>query len=423
MALPIIDLATAFEFINNGDHIVTAMAASEPYGFFSGIDQPAMSLEDVTIFCANPSEGFSCFTDPKFIGHLEFIPMFLTAAISHFQGGNVHYAPQHLSRWTRNIARDNNIDLFWGSCSKIDARGFLSLGLSACYEPEIIRKARRVILEVNEHLPHTYGATTLHVSEVDYFIENNDPLPTLPTRPSSKVELQIGARIAELIEDGSTIQLGIGGIPNALAKSLATKKDLGVHTEMINDTIMELYLQGVINGHRKTLWPGKIIGSFAFGGSDLYRFLHKNPGVELHPSSIVNDPYRIGRNNKMVSINTAIEIDITGQVCSESIGHRELSGVGGAAETHCGAQRSDGGRGIIALTSRTNDQNSKIVFELKPGAKVSISRNDVDTVVTEYGTAQLAGRSVAERAKSLIQIAHPSVRDELTYNARKAQYI
>jgi acyl-CoA hydrolase len=247
-------------------------------------------------------------------------------------------------------------------------------------------------------------------------------LPTL-TRPTlGEDDRAIGALVADLIPTGATLQLGIGSIPDALGEALYEKKDLGIHTEMINDTMMELTEKGVITGAHKTIWPGKMIGAFAYGTKKLYDFLSSNPLVELHPASVVNDPYRIGRNHLMTSINTAIEVDLTGQVVSESIGHHEVSGVGGASDTHVGAQRSEGGQGIIAINSKSKT-HSKIVFELKPGAKVSVSRNDVDTIVTEHGVARLKGRSVAERTRSMIAIAHPEFRDELAYKAKQNGYI
>jgi acyl-CoA hydrolase len=233
----------------------------------------------------------------------------------------------------------------------------------------------------------------------------------------------IAGYVADLVRDGSTIQLGIGGIPNAIGLALRGKKDLGVHTEMINDTMMDLYLAGVITGKKKTIWPGKIVGAFAYGTRELYDFISDNPVVELQPASVVNDPYRISRNYRMVSINSAVEVDVTGQVCSESVGHMELSGVGGAWETHIGAQRAEDGRGIIAMRSTTPDgKRSKIVFELQPGGKVSVSRNDVDTVVTEFGVARLLGKSAAARVEALVAIAHPDFRTELREKARAARY-
>ncbi len=415
----------AIRLVKSNQNVVTAMAAAEPTKFFSLLGEHAKSLKNVIIHCANPTTSYSCFTDSTLDQHIQLRVMFLTAAVRKHQGRNmVHYVPQHLSRWVRNLTHERSVDIFWGSCSLPDARGFVSLGVGACYEPEILRAAKTVILEVNPHMPVTAGGTQVALSEVDHFIDNAHPLPTLPAAAIGEKDIAIGQFVAELVANESTLQLGIGSIPNAIGKALEHHRDLGIHTEMINDTIMELYQKGVITGARKTIWPGKIVGAFVYGSQNLYEFIDRNPIVELHPASVVNDSYRIGRNHRMVSINTAIEIDITGQVCSESIGHREISGVGGASETHIGAQRSDGGRGIVALhASTTNNQHSKIVFELKPGAKVSISRNDIDTVVTEFGVAQLSGRSVAERARALIHIAHPQFREELLQNARREGYI
>jgi acyl-CoA hydrolase len=281
------------------------------------------------------------------------------------------------------------------------------------------------VLEVNDNVPVTHGATRIPATWVTHFIKNDAPLPTVDRPLASPEEEKIAAYIAELVPHEATLQLGIGGIPNALGRALAGHKNLGVHTEMINDTLMDLYRSGAITGRAKTLWPGKIVGSFAYGTAELYRFLDHNPVIELQPSAIVNDPIIIGQNSKMISVNTAVEVDLTGQVASESIGHLELSGVGGAQETHIGAQRSPGGRGIIAIRSRCEGSKPgpKIVFELKPGAKVSVSRNDVDTVVTEYGVASLAGLSVSRRVKTLISLAHPEDRELLMQQAIKHGYI
>ena len=353
----------------------------------------------MTLHCANPSREFPCFTGDGLNSRLEINVMFLTAPVRALQGrGRVHYVPQHLSQWVQHLLRGGDVDVFWGTCSPPDARGFVSLGTGACYEPEILRRARQVVLEVNPAVPVTSGATLVPVSWIDHFIDLPAPLPTIARPVPAAVDHEIAAHVARLVPDGATLQLGIGAIPNAIGRALVRHKNLGIHTEMINDTIMDLYLSGVVTGRRKAIWPGKIVGSFVFGTQELYNFVDANPAIELQPASVVNDPYRIGRNPFMVSVNTAVEVDLTGQVCSESIGHAELSGVGGAWETHVGAQRSDGGRGIVAMHSTTGGPvpGSKVVFELKPGAKVSISRNDVDTVVTEYGVAELAGRSVAQ---------------------------
>ncbi|MCX6129433.1 MAG: 4-hydroxybutyrate--acetyl-CoA CoA transferase, partial [Proteobacteria bacterium] len=381
--------------------------------------------EKLRIYCANPGARYPCFTEAMHLGKLEFVLMFLTESVRSEQGPSVQYFPHHLSQWFSAMnTGTKGIDTYWGSCSLPDERGFVSLGPSNCYESEVIRCAKFKVLEVNPHIPMTYGSTIVPITEIDHFIASEKPLPALQRAKSDSTDLVIANYVADLVQDGSTIQLGIGSIPNAIGKALEHKKDLGVHTEMMNDTMMDLYLKGVITGQYKTRWPRKMVAAFAYGSEELYRFIDKNPLVEFHPASVVNDPYRIGMNHRMVSINSAVEVDLTGQVCSESVGHRELSGVGGASDTHVGAQRSPGGRGIIVMKSTTADQSqSKIAFELKPGAKVSISRNDTDTVVTEYGVAHLKGKTASERVKAMVGIAHPKFREQLTQEARKAHYI
>ncbi len=421
-----IELAEALSLIKSNNRIVASMAAAEPQGLLGNIHNAAKSFDNVTLHCANPSRDYECFTDQSLGNRLTLNVMFLTAKVRKLQGhGRVHYVPQHLSQWVRNLTRQHPVDIFWGTASAPDERGFVSLGTGCCFESEIIRKAKLVILETNTAMPVTGGSTLIPLSWVNHIITNDHTLPSIERPDPSTEDRKIASYIAELIDHGSTLQLGIGGIPNAIGEALQNHKDLGVHTEMINDTIMDLYLKGIVTGRMKTIWPGKIVGSFIYGTKSLYEFAHDNPVVELHPSSVINDPYRIGRNHKMVSVNTAVEVDLTGQVCSESVGHSELSGVGGAFETHIGAQRSEGGRGVIALRSTTGGEKpqSKIVFELKPGAKVSVSRNDVDTIVTEFGVAQLTGKSVGERVRAMANIAHPQFRDELLSQAKKAGYL
>lgn len=415
----------AFSHLPKSGNVVLSMAAAEPAAFFENVHLYAMRYEKLNIFCSNPTRSYPCFSDYSLTEYFHFNIMFLTAAVRNLQGHNLlHYMPQHLSRWSQNLTRNKSIDVFWGTCSPPSRNGFVSLGVNACYESEILRKAKFVILEINPNMPAVFGDTFVSIEQVDMFLEMERPLPTLATEKASNEEQQIAQYISELVDDGSTIQLGIGGIPNAVGECLTHKKNLGVHTELFTESMRILYEHGVINGTEKTLWPRKMIATFVYGSEALYQFVQENPAIELHPASIVNDPNRICRNHRMVSINTAVEVDITGQVCSESIGHKELSGVGGATDTHIGAQRSQGGRGIIALRSMTADGlTSKITFELKPGAKVSISRNDVDTVVTEYGIAELIGLSAAERARALIRIAHPSVREELLFLSQRAGYI
>jgi acyl-CoA hydrolase len=350
--------------------------------------------------------------------------MFLTGAVRKLQGNDlIYYIPQHLSQWSDNLLANNSVDVFWGSCSPPDERGYVSLGLSDTYETQILHRAKFVVLEINPAMPRTYGSTVVHQNSVHFFIHSDNTLPSIAPEKGEEIDETIAKLVCELIEDGSTLQLGIGGIPNSVAKFLKDKKNLGIHTEMINDAMVDLIESGAVNGSMKKIWPRKVVGAFALGTERLYRFLDQNLGVEIQPAKVVNNPIKIGLNHRMTSINTCVEIDITGQVCSESLGHYELSGVGGAFETHYGAQLSEGGRGILALRSTTRTGQSKIVFELQPGAKVSISRNDVDTVVTEYGYFRLRGKSVRERALGLIQLAQPEFREKLEFNARKYNYI
>jgi acyl-CoA hydrolase len=418
-------LEDGFALLPRTGHVVAAMAAAEPGLFFENLHLHASKHNSLHIHCANPTKNYPCFTDIQHAENLQFHVMFLTSAVRNAQGHNmVHYVPQHLSRWAQNLLRRHDVDVFWGTCSLPNEKGYVSLGINTCYETEILRKAKRVVLEVNPNMPVVYGDTFVPVEDVTLFLKHDRPLPILQTEAPNEQDRLIARYISELVPDGATLQLGIGGIPNAVGECLTHKKDLGIHTELFTESMKTLYEQGVVDGSRKTIWPRKMVATFVYGSAELYNFVGENPAVELYPASIINDPNRICRNFRMISINSAVEVDITGQVCSESIGHRELSGVGGATDTHTGAQRSEGGRGIIALRSMTPDQQtSKICFELKPGAKVSISRNDIDTVVTEHGVAQLIGLSVAERARALISIAHPSVRDKLEFNARNTGYI
>ncbi len=421
------DLDTLLDILTRTGHrMVTSMAAAEPQMLYSRLHEVIAARQDtLRIYCANPGKRYTCFTEACHNGKIELVVMFLTESIRADQGPTVQYFPHHLSQWFSAIHQQPEpIDIFWGSCSLPDERGFVSLGPSNCYESEVIRRAKIRILEVNPNIPSTFGSTIVPISEVDYFLESNAPLPALKRPVSDETDFKIAQYVADLVEDGSTIQLGIGSIPNAIGQALASKKDLGVHTEMMNDTMMDLYLKGVITGNMKTRWPRKMVSAFAYGTEELYRFIDKNPMVELHPASVVNDPYRLGLNHKMVSINSAVEVDLTGQICSESVGHRELSGVGGAMDTHTGAQRSAGGKGIIVMKSTTkNFKESKICFELKPGAKVSISRNDTDTIVTEFGVARLKGKTASERVRAMIGIAHPKFREELEFKARQECYL
>ena len=305
-----------------------------------------------------------------------------------------------------------------------DAHGFLSYGVENLATKAAAENAKQLIVQVNDKMPRTLGNCFIHISKVTKLVETSEELPELKINPPSEVEQKIGNYIADLVEDGSTLQLGIGGIPNAALSAMSNKKELGIHTEMVSDGIMDAIEKGIITGSKKTLHPGKVVATFLLGSKKLYEFAHNNPLFEMYPVEYSNDPFIIAQNEKMVAINSAIEIDLTGQVCSDSIGYKIYSGFGGQVDFIRGAARSKGGKPIIALPSTTkNDTLSKITTHLKEGAGVVTSRGDVHYVVTEYGVAFLHGKSLRRRAESLIRIAHPKFRDELTFFAKKQNLI
>ena len=297
-----------------------------------------------------------------------------------------------------------------------DEHGFCSLGVEVIATKAAVEAAPIVIAMVNPRMPRTLGDTFVHVSRFTAIVEVDWPLPELKREGFGEVERRIGEHVAGLIEDGATLQMGIGAIPDAVLASLEGRRDLGVHTEMISDGVLEAWEKGLITGAKKSLHPGKIVGTFVLGSERLYRFVHDNPLFELHPADYVNDPFVIAQNRKMVAINSAIEVDLTGQVVADSIGTRIYSGFGGQLDFIRGAARSEGGKPIIALPSTAKGQ-SRIVPFLKPGAGVVTTRADVHYVVTEWGVAELFGRSLRERAKALIAIAHPDFREALLQGA------
>lgn len=333
--------------------------------------------------------------------------------------GNAEYIPCHLHEIPFLIREGKiKIDVAIIHTSPPDEHGFLSLGVEVIATKAAIQSAKKVLAQVNRRMPRTLGDCFVHISKITALCEIDEPLYTLPKIEPTETEEKIARYIVDLIDDGATLQVGIGGIPNAVLKFIKGKKDLGIHTEMISDGIMERILDGTITGARKTLHPGKVIGTFIFGSEDLYNFCHNNPIFELHPCDYVNHPFIIARNDNMVAINSAIEIDLTGQVCSDSIGTYIYSGFGGQVDFIRGAGWSKNGKPIIAIPSTAKGGKvSKIVSKLKEGAGVVTTRADVRYVVTEYGIAELWGKSLKERAKALIEIAHPDFREQLEREA------
>jgi acyl-CoA hydrolase len=284
--------------------------------------------------------------------------------------------------------------------------------------------AKIVIAQVNEKMPRILGDSFIHVNRVNAIVEYTQPLPALQVKPTSEIERAIAGHILPLIRPGSTIQMGIGGIPDAVYESMEGSLDLGIHTEMISDRAMRAILRGVVTGNQKTLHQGKVVVTFALGSEELYEFLDNNPLIESHPVEHVNDPFIISQNDNMVAINAAIEVDLTGQVCSDSIGPYIYSGFGGQVDFIRGAARSKGGRPIIALPSTAKKgEMSRIVPFLKQGAGVVTSRADVHYVVTEFGVANLFGKNLRERTAALIKIAHPKFQDELEKAAKERKLL
>lgn len=417
----------ALGMIASGDQVISAMAAAEPRGILTELHTIADRVKDVTVVTCLPMGSYEYFSNSAYKDSFTMEGWFYSPAIRKaHENGNVSFIPNHLHLSAPKRLAYRSPRIFIGTASPMDRHGYLSLSLSATYEVDVIKAADIVIIEVNGKMPRTFGDTVIHVNEIDYIIEENYDIAELPAAEPSAKDRIIGKYIADLIEDGSTLQLGIGGIPNAVASELMTKRELGIHTEMFTDGMVDLYEAGVITGSRKTLMNGRLVAAFALGTRKLYDFIDDNPAVVIAKGSWTNDPYVIGQNYKMVSINTTMELDLTGQCCSESIGHRQFSGTGGQADTAVGAQNSPGGKSIIALYSTADIKVpgqaarktvSKLVPRLTQGAVVSLSRNDVDYVVTEFGIAKLRGTSVRERVKQLIGIAHPDFREALREEA------
>lgn len=334
--------------------------------------------------------------------------------------GLASFCPAHLSLVAPSKLMYKKPNMFWGVSAPMDEHGNLSISFGVAYEMEMLENADIVVIEINENAPRTFGQNVFNIKDVDFVVESNLPVNVVTPTPLGEIDEIIGKKVASLVEDGSTIQLGIGNIPNAVAKYFRDKNDLGVHTEMITDSMYELYDMGVITNKKKTFFKDKMVGTFVYGQQSLYDFVNNNPMVYMMRGPEVNNPWVIAQNDNMCSINTAIQVDLTGQVCSESLGSRQYSGTGGQFDTAHGAQRSKGGKSIIALHSTAKKGTvSTIAPFLTEGSIVSLSRNDVNYIVTEYGIANLRGRSIYERVEQLINVAHPNFRDELRAKAKE----
>ena len=413
----------AVKQIKSGDTVFLGHCVAESALLVDAMVANAEQYENVEVrHMVNLGSG--AYAQPGMEKHFRVNPIYVGASVRKaIAEGRGDFTPCFFHEFPRFIREGRmKCDVVLTQVSTPDENGYVSLGTSVDYTRQAVKTARTVIAHVNDQFPYTYG-DLVHISELNYIVEQSAPLYETKPAKIGDVEEKIGSYCASLIEDGSTLQLGIGGIPDAVMLFLTDKKDLGIHSEMISDGTLALYEKGVINGKRKHFDQGKMTVTFIMGTRKLYDFVHKNPNVIVKPVDYVNHPAVIMQEHKMVSVNSAIQIDLQGQVVADSIGLTQFSGVGGQVDFVRGVAMNPDGKSIIAMPSVTVKKDgamiSKIVAFIDPGAAVTTSRNDVDYVVTEYGIAELKTKSLRERARSLIHIAHPSVREELAAEFEK----
>ena len=421
----VMDVDTALASVLSGNRIYIGGGAGVPVELTQGLTHRAPHLRNVEIthiltFAPAPyvapeyQESFR--VNALFIGHnvrravqegrADFTPVFLSEIPRLFREG---YLP---------------IDVALISVTPPDDHGFCSFGVEVGTTKPAAESARLIVAEVNRQMPRTLGDSFIHVSRLNHIVEADYPIPEAPQGGGSEDHLKVGAYIAELIPNGATLQMGIGSIPDAVLQNLGNHRDLGIHTELFSDGVIDMVDAGVITCARKNFHPGKIVAGFLFGSNRLYEFVHNNPIIEMHPTDYVNDPFNIAQNDNMVAINSALQVDLTGQVCADSIGPRFYSGVGGQLDFIRGAARSKGGVPLVAfLSTAKGGEISRIVPMLNEGSGVVTTRNDVHYVVTEFGVAKLYGKTVRQRADLLINVAHPRFRDELRHAARQLGYL
>jgi 4-hydroxybutyrate CoA-transferase len=408
----------AVKFINSNDRVFVQSVAAAPQTLIEAMTARAGELRGVEIYHLH-TEGEAPYAAPEYAESFHTNALFIGANVRKaIATGEADYIPSFLSEVPLLFRREIlPIDVALIHVSPPDKHGYCSLGTSVDVSLAGVQMAERVIAQINPNMPRTHGDGVIHINEINYGVEVADTIHEMPFPELSPEEIAIGKHCAELIEDGATLQMGIGAIPNAVLMSLTNHKNLGVHTEMFADGLISLIESGVVNGKMKRVHPKKVVASFVLGTRRLYDFIDDNPEVVLLDVAYVNDPAVIRRNPKVTAINSAIEVDLTGQVCADSIGTRIFSGVGGQMDFIRGASLSEGGKPIIALPSMTNKGESKISAFLKEGAGVVTTRAHVHYVVTEHGTAYLYGKTLRQRAKELIRIAHPNHREELERQA------
>lgn len=410
----------AVQQIKSGQRVVVAHACGEPSIILDALVANAAQYENVEIIHM-VAMGKAAYCQPQYDKNFHhnafFLGGFTRAAAAE---GRVDFTPVYFSEIPGLLREDLRPNVTLLQCSPPDAHGYVSLGVSVDYTKPAAEASDLVIAQVNQNMPRTLGDSFLHVTQIGCLVEADTPVIELAPPKIGDVERAIGENVASLVQDGDTLQLGIGAIPDAVLLFLKEKNDLGIHTEMFSDGVVELVEAGVITNKAKTLHRGQSVATFLMGTRRLYDYVSDNPAVAMYPVDYVNDPYVIGQNDNLVSINSCVQVDIMGQVVSTSAGLRQISGVGGQVDFVRGANLSKGGLAIMAMPSTTGKGKiSKIVPFLDQGSAVTTTRNEVNYVITEYGIAKLKGKSLRQRAEALIRIAHPDFRDELTAEFRR----
>jgi len=415
----------ALQCVKSGMRVYIQPGCAEPETLVEALMRRGPDLYDVEIVHMM-TMGCAPYVAPEMAGHFRHNAMFIGSNVrAAINDGRADYTPIYLSEIEGLFeSGEMPIDVALIEVSPPDSHGFCSFGVGVDTTLTAAKCARYVVAQVNDNMPRTYGDSFIHVSDIDALVESSRPLCALTKSVVSDLQIAIAPNVASLIEDGAVLQTGIGGIPDAVLPMLMDRKDLAVHSELVSDGVIPLIEAGVLTGARKNFKPRKIILGFALGSKRLFEFVDNNPIFEFHPTAYTNDPALIARNDKMVAINSALQIDLTGQVCSDSIGNQFYSGIGGQVDFLRGASRSKGGKPIIAISSTAKQGTlSRIVPTLDPGAGVVTSRGLVRYIVTEYGIAYLHGKSIRERAKALIEIAHPDYRSELYDYCEKTKWL
>lgn len=409
-----VSAAEAVKAVKSGDHVFVAQSVAEPFSLTEALAADYKRLQDVEIFENRPVKE-SFFTTPESEGHIRYNLYFVGGSTRKaVVEGKADFTPVFYYELPELFDEVYPLDVAMVQVTRPDKHGLCSFGINVDYQIAAARKAKIVIAEVNDQMPFTLGDTTLHVSDIDYFVETSRPLPEEPAAIADDVGRAIGRNVASLIHDGCNLQFGYGAVPEAAIEFLKDRKDLGIYTEMFSDHTLELIESGAVTNKYNPVHPGKVISSVILGSKKLYDYVDKNNNVFMYPVDFVNNPANLAKVPNLISVNACVQVDFMGQVNAETIGETQISGIGGQLDYVRGAAMSPGGKSIIVCPSTARKGTvSRIVPTLDPGAAVTTTRHDVHYVITEYGIAELKGRSIRERAKALIDIAHPKFREEL----------